>query len=173
VPALDDPQTRTALAAHRAGALRWLGGGVIAVVLGVLLAAAAVRIARDSGEPLPFAGLMVIGLFLGGVTSAAVGIGGLVRTHRWTTALAREPWRLGRLRVAAPSVMHIEPVGFDEFTGEPLRLELSSTAVWRTRVVQALVDAEVSYAPVSGREWVFTADGVGTVFGARTPGRRR
>ena len=170
--ALDDPQTRTALAAHRAGALRWLGGGVVAVVFGVLLAAAAVRIARDGGEPLPFAGLMVVALFLGGTAAAAAGIGGLVRTHRWTVALAREPWRLGRLRVAGPALLLVEPAGFDELSGEPLRLELSSTAIWRTRAVQRLADADVSYAPVSGREWVLTADGVGTVFGARRPGRR-
>ena len=37
LPAGEDPQTSTALSAHQAGALRWLGGGVIAVVLGVLL----------------------------------------------------------------------------------------------------------------------------------------
>ena len=171
--ALDDPETRTALAAHRAGALRWLGGGVVAVVFGVLLAAAAVRIARDGGERLPFAGLMVVALFLGGTAAAAAGIGGLVRTSRWTAALAREPWRLGRLRVAGPAVLLVEPAGFDELSGEPLRLQLSSTAIWRTRSVQRLADADVSYAPVSGREWVLTADGVGTVFGARTPGRRR
>jgi hypothetical protein len=172
VPALDDPQTRTALAAHRAGALRWLGGGVVAIVLGVLLAAAAVRIARDGGERLPFAGLMVVALFLGGLAAAVAGIGGLVRTHRWTTALAREPWRPGRLRVAGPSVLHVEPAGFDEYGDEPLRLRLSSTAIWRTRAVQRLADADVAYAPVSEKEWVLTADGVGTLFAARPPGRR-
>ena len=73
MPALDDPQTRTALAAHQAGALRWLGGGAVAVVLGVLLAVAAVRIARDSGGRLPGAGLAVLALVLGGVVAAAVG----------------------------------------------------------------------------------------------------
>jgi hypothetical protein len=50
VAALDDPQTRVSLAAHQAGALRWLGGGVIAVVLGILLAVAA---ARDGGSRSP------------------------------------------------------------------------------------------------------------------------
>ncbi len=173
MPALDDPQTRAALAAHRAGALRWLAGGVIAVVLGTLLAAAVVRIARDGGERLPFAGLMVVALYLGGAAAAAAGTGGLVRTRRWTAALAREPWRLGRLRVAGPAVLLVEPAGFDDLAGEPVRLQLSSTAVWRTRAVQRLADAEVSYAPVGGREWVLTADGVDTVFGARTPRRRR
>jgi len=172
VPALDEPTTRTALAAHRAGALRWLGGGVIAVVLGLLLAAAVVRIARDSGERLPYAGSMVVALFLGGTAAAAAGIGGLVRTRRWTAALAREPWRLGRLRIAGPADLLVEPAGFDELVGEPVRLQLSSTAIWRTRAVQRLADADVLYAPVSGREWVLTADGVGTVFGARTPRRR-
>jgi len=153
VPALDDPQTRTALAAHRVGALRWLAGGVIAVVLGTLLAAAVVRIARDGGERLPFAGLMVVALYVGGVAAAVVGTGGLVRTHRWTAALAREPWRLGRLRIAGPAELLVEPAGFDDLTGEPVRLQLSSTAVWRTRAVQRLADAEVStprWAGVSG-----------------------
>lgn len=173
MPALDDPQTREALAAHRAGALRWLGGGVVAVVFGVLLGAAAVRIAEDSGERLPFAGLMVVALFLGGTAAAVAGIGGLVRTHRWTAALAREPWRLGRLRIAGPAALHVEPAGFDELGDEPLRLQLTSTAVWRTRAVQRLADADVAYAPVSDREWVLTADGLGTVVGARTTDRRR
>ena len=172
VPALDDPQTREALAAHRAGALRWLGGGVVAVVFGVLLGAAAVRIVQDGGERLPYAGSMVVALVLGGTAAAAAGIGGLVRTSRWSAALAREPWRLGRLRVAGPAVLLVEPAGFDDLAGEPVRLQLSSTAVWRTRAVQRLADAEVSYAPVSEREWVLTADGVGTVFGARTTRRR-
>jgi hypothetical protein len=173
VPALDDPQTRAALAAHRAGALRWLGGGAIALVLGTSLAAAVVRIARDGGERLPFAGLMIVALFLGGVAAAAAGTGGLVRTHRWTGALAREPWRPGRLRIAGPAELLIEPAGVDDLAGEPVRLQLSSTAVWRTRAVQRLADAEVGYAPVTAREWVLTADGLGTVVGARTPRRRR
>jgi hypothetical protein len=172
VAALDDPQTRTALAAHQAGALRWLGGGVLAVVLGVLLGAAAVRIARDTGQRLPFAGTVVLVLVLGGIAAAVAGAGALVRTRRWAAALARTPWRLGRLRVAGPSVLLVEPAGFDELAGEPVRLRLLSTAVWRTRAVQRLADAEVSYAPVSAREWVFTADGAGTLFGARTARRR-
>jgi hypothetical protein len=172
VPALDDPQTRTALAAHQAGALRWLGGGALAVVLGLLLGAAAVRIARDTGQRLPFAGLVVVVLVLGGIAAVVAGAGALVRTRRWAAALAGTPWRLGRLRVAGPSVLLVEPAGFDELTGEPIRLRLLSTAIWRTRAVQQLADAEVSYAPVTDREWVFTADGVGTVFGARTVGRR-
>ena len=172
MPALDDPQTRTALAAHQAGALRWLGGGVVAVVLGVLLGAAAVRIARDTGQRLPFAGVVVVVLVLGGIAAAVAGTGALLRTRRWATALAGTSWRLGRLRVAGPALLQIEPAGFDELTGEPLRLQLLSTAVWRTRAVQRLADAEVSYAPVTDRQWVFTADGAGTLFGARTPGRR-
>jgi hypothetical protein len=172
VPALDDPQTRTALAAHQAGALRWLGGGLLAVVLGVLLGVAAVRIARDTGQRLPFAGMVVLVLVLGGIAAVVVGAGALVRTRRWAAALAGTPWRLGRLRVAGPSVLQVEPAGFDELTGEPIRLRLLSTAIWRTRAVQQLADADISYAPVTGREWVFTADGAGTVFGARTVGRR-
>lgn len=172
MPALDDPQTRTALAALRAGALRWLGGGLVAVVLGVLLGAAVVRIARNGGERPPGAGLLVVALVLGGVAVAAAGLGGLLRARRWTAALARTSWRIGRLQVAGAAVLQVEPLGLDEPSAGPLRLRLMSTAVWRTRAVQQLAGADVSYAPVSPREWVLTADGLGTVFGARDPGRR-
>ncbi|SDX72117.1 hypothetical protein SAMN05661080_00959 [Modestobacter sp. DSM 44400] len=173
MPALDDPQTRAALAALRVGALRWLGGGVVAVVLGALLTVAAVRIARDSGEPLPGVGLAVVALVFGGLAAAVVGLGSLLRARRWTAALSGTSWRLGRLRVAGAAALAIEPLGFDELSDVPLRVQLLSTAVWRTRAVQRLAEATVSYAPVSAREWVLTADGAGTVFGARTAGRKR
>jgi hypothetical protein len=172
VPALDDPQTRAALDGLRVGALRWLGGGVMAMVLGCLLAVAAVHVAGDSGQRMPGVGVAVIALVLGGLAAAVAGTGSLVRARRWTAALARTPWQVGRLRVAGPSVLQVEPLGFDELSGEALRLRLMSTAIWRTRAVQGLADGEVSYAPVSVREWVLTADGAGTVFGARVPGRR-
>jgi hypothetical protein len=54
VPALDDPQTRAALGALRVGALRWLGGGVVAVVLGFLMGAAVVRIVENGGACSPW-----------------------------------------------------------------------------------------------------------------------
>ena len=168
MPALDDPQTRTDLAALRAGGLRWLGGGVLAIVLAFVLGAAVVRIVRDSGERVPGAGVLVVVLVFLGVAAVVTGLGSLLRTRRWTAALARVPWRYGWLRVAGPAVLLIEPLGPDD---EPLRLRLMSTAVWRTRAVQRLDGAEVRYAEVSGREWVFTADGAGTVYGARTARR--
>jgi hypothetical protein len=168
VPALDEPQTRTALDALRAGALRWLAGGVIAVVLGVLMGAAVVRIVANGGTRPPFVGLMVVALVLGGVAVAVVGLGAWVRTRRWSAALARTDWRIGVLRIAGPAVLQIEPLGFDDLADEPLRLRLMSTAVWRTRAVQQLNGADVRYAEVSAREWVLTADGAGTLYGART-----
>jgi hypothetical protein len=116
---------------------------------------------------------VVVALVFGGLAAVVVGLGSLVRARRWAAALATTSWRLGRLRVAGPSALAIEPLGFDELSDEPLRLQLLSTAVWRTRTVQRLADADVSYAPVSDREWVLTADGAGTVFGARVAGRRR
>jgi hypothetical protein len=69
-----------------------------------------------------------------------------------------------------PAVIAFEPAGYDELdpTAEPVRLKLLSTAVWRTRAVQALDGAEVLAAPVGGRQWVLTADGLNTVVGART-----
>ena len=51
--AAEDPQTATALAAHQVGALRWLGGGAIAVVLGIVLGAATVAMAAGTGVPGP------------------------------------------------------------------------------------------------------------------------
>jgi hypothetical protein len=168
VPALDEPQTRTALDALRVGALRWLAGGAVAVVLGVLMGAAVVRIVANGGTRPPLAGLMVVALVLGGVAVAVAGLGAWVRTRRWTAALARTDWRIGVLRIAGPAVLQIEPLGFDDLADEPLRLRLMSTAVWRTRAVQQLNGADVRYAEVSPREWVLTADGAGTLYGART-----
>jgi hypothetical protein len=169
IPAADDPQTRAALTGYQAGALRWLAGGLIAVVLGVLLAAASVSIARDSGQRLPLAGLVVVTLVLVGSVAAAAGAGALVRYHRWRRALRTVPWQAGVLRVAGPAVLSFEPQGYDELdpTADPVRLRLTSTAVWRTRAVQQLHDAVVRAAPVGPREWVLTADGVPTLYGAR------
>jgi hypothetical protein len=168
-PAGEDPHTRTALAAHQAGALRWLGGGVIAVVLGVLLGVAAVALA-GSGRRIPALGLVVLVLVLVGLVAVVAGAGALLRTYRWRRALACTPWQAGRLRIAGPAVIAFEPAGFDELDPDeqPVRLRLLSTAVWRTRVVQGLDGAEVWAAPVGGGRWVLTADGLPTLFGART-----
>ena len=169
--ALDDPQTRTALDAVRAGAVRWLAGGVVAVALGALLGAAVVRITEDGGDRPPLVGLLVVTLVLLGLVGVIAGAGGLVRARRWAAALGRTEWRAGVLRIAGPAVVQVEPLGFDEFADEPLRLRLMSTAVWRTRAVQRLNGADVRYAEVTPVEWVLTADGAGTVYGARVTSR--
>ena len=172
LPAADDPHTRTALAAHQAGAIRWLAGGAIAVVLGVLLGAAAVTLA-DSGRRVPGLGLAVIALVLLGLTGVAAGTGALLRTRRWQGALAATPWRTGRLRIAGPAIIAFEPEGFDELdpTQEPVRLQLLSTAVWRTRAVQELDGGEVRAAPVGEGRWVLTAEGLPTLYGAKAARR--
>jgi hypothetical protein len=172
---MDDPQTRTALAAHQAGALRWLGGGVIAVVLGVLLAVAAVAIAGSTGRRVPVAGLLVVVLVVAGACAAGAGVGALLRTRRWRSALARTPWQEGRLRIAGPAVVAFEPEGYDELDPDAraVPLRLLSTAVWRTRLVQGLNGAEVRAASVGRAQWVLTADGLGTVVGAREARSRR
>ena len=174
-PAAEDPQTSGALTGYQAGALRWLAGGVIAVVLGVLLGTAAVAIARDSGRQVPGVGLLVVVLVIAGTVAAVAGAGALVRHHRWRRALQTVPWQSGVLRIAGPAVLAFEPEGYDETdpTASPVRLRLESTAVWRTRAVQQLHDAVVRAAPVGPREWVLTADGVPTLYGARAVGRRR
>lgn len=174
LPAGDDPQTRTDLAAYQAGALRWLGGGGIAVVLGVLLGVAAVAVAGSSGRRLPGAGLLVLALVMGGVVAAGVGVGALLRAARWRRALAAQRWQTGTLRIAGPSIIAFEPEGFDELdpAAEPVHLQLLSTAVWRTRAVQQLDGAQVRAVPVDARQWVLTADGLGTLYGARVVRRR-
>ncbi len=148
-----------------------LAGGAIAVVLGVLLGAAAVALAAD-GRRLPGVGLLVVVMVLGGGAFAVAGGGAVLRTARWRRALQVTSWRTGWLRIAGPAVIAFEPAGYDELTDEPVRLRLLSTAVWRTRAVQRLDGAEVRAAPVGGTEWVLTADGLGTVVGARTERRR-
>ncbi|MCF6506164.1 hypothetical protein E9549_01880 [Blastococcus sp. MG754426] len=168
-PASDDPGTRTALAALQVGALRWLGGGAIAVVLGVLLGAATVSMAGEEGRRVPGAGLVVLALVLGGLAAVVVGGGALLRTSRWRRALAGTTWRPGRLYVAGPAVLAFEPDGGDE----AVQLRLLSTAIWRTRAVQALDGAAVLAAPVGSGQWVFTAEGAGTLYGARAVTRGR
>lgn len=150
--------------------MRWIGGGVIAVVLGVLLGVAIGTLARSGGTRVPGLGVVVVALVLLGAVAVVVGTGALLRTRRWRRALATEPWRSGRLRIAGPAVIAFEPAGYDELdpTAEPVRLKLLSTAVWRTRAVQRLDGAEVLAAPVDGGQWVLTAEGLDTVVGART-----
>ncbi len=161
--ALDDPQTRTALAATRAGALRWLAGGAVALVLAVLLAVATVQAASSGGTRLPFAGLGVVALVLGGVAALAAGAGSLLRVGRWTRALATAPWRSGTLRIAGPATMRVATLDGD------VDLRLQSTTIWRTRAVQGLDEREVRVAEVGRDRWVLTADGAGTLYGARRP----
>lgn len=172
MPATDDPSTRTALDAYQASGLRWLGGGAIAVVLGILLGASTVTVAENTGRQIPGLGMAVVVLVVGGTAAAIAGTGALLRAIRWRRALAATTWQVGRLRIAGPAVIAFEPPGFDELNDEPVRLRLLSTAVWRSRAVQRMNDAEVRAAPVGGAQWVLTADGLDTVIGAREVGRR-
>jgi hypothetical protein len=172
--AADDPATRAAMTGYQAGAIRWLAGGVIAVVLGVLVGAAAVAIAEESGRRVPGAGLVVVVLVVTGTAAAVAGAGALVRARRWARALRSTSWTRGFLRIAGPAVLSFEPEGYDELDpdDEPVRLRLMSTAVWRTRAVQQLDGGEIRAAAVGPREWVLAADGVETLYGAREVRRR-
>lgn len=172
-PASEDPATQAALTGYQAGAIRWLVGGAMAVVLGFLGGAAAVAVA-GSGRRLPGVGLVVVVLVVGGAAAVVVGTGGLVRLRRWRSGLAGGGWVRGVLRIAGPAVVSFEPVGFDEWDpdDEPVRLRLMSTSVWRTRAVQRLHDAEIRAARVGEREWVLCAEGLETVYGAREVRRR-
>ena len=100
MPALDEPSTRTALDAYQAGGLRWLAGGVIAVVLGVLGGVAVVTLADNSDRRLPGAGLVVVTLVLIGLVAAIAGTGALLRAHRWRRGLGATLWQSGLLRIA-------------------------------------------------------------------------
>ena len=167
-PTHDDPAVRAALAGYQAGAIRWLAGGGMAVVLGFLGGAAAVTVA-ETGRRLPGVGLVVVVLVVGGAVAVVAGGGALMRARRWRRALAHTAWLTGRLRIAGPSLLAFEPDGYDELDpdDEPVRLRLMSTAVWRTRAAQQLDGGEVRVAPVGEREWVLTADGLETLYGAR------
>ena len=147
LPAADDPPTRAALAAHQAGALRWLGGGVIAVVLGVLLGVAAVALAGRTAVPgagVPFV-LLVAGRHVRGR--------GRHRRSGADRPLARgagPPGRGARApadRRAGGALVRAGGVRRARSSDEPVRLQLLSTAVWRTRAVQRLDGAEVRAAP--------------------------
>jgi hypothetical protein len=172
-PAPDDPATRAALTGYQAGAIRWLAGGCISVVLGVIAGAAAVEVA-ENGRRIPGAGIVVVILVVGGAAAAVAGGGALLRARRWRQGLARGGWVRGVLRIAGPAVISFEPEGYDELDpfAEPVRLRLMSTSVWRTRTVQRLHDAEIRAARVGPREWVLTAAGLETLFGAREVHRR-
>ena len=173
-PAADDPTTQAALTGYQAGAIRWLAGGAIAVVLGFVGGAAAVAVA-ESGRRLPGVGLLVVVLVVGGAAAAVAGAGALFRVRRWRRALAQRAWQRGVLRIAGPAVIAFEPEGYDEWDpdDEPVRLRLMSTSVWRTRAVQQLNEAEIRAASVGEHEWVLTAEGLPTLYGARTAGRSR
>jgi hypothetical protein len=172
--AADDPATRAALTGYQAGAIRWLAGGAIAVVLGVLAGAAAVAIAEESGRRVPGAGLLVVVLVVAGTAGVVVGTGALVRARRWAQALRTRTWTRGFLRIAGPAVLSFEPEGYDELdpADEPVRLRLMSTAVWRTRAVQQLDGGEIRAAAVGPHEWVLAVDGVETLYGAREVSRK-
>jgi hypothetical protein len=110
-----------------------------------------------------------------GTVGVVAGGGALLRTLRWRRALAATPWQSGRLRIAGPAIIAFEPAGFDELDpdDEPVQLRLLSTAVWRTRAVQGLDGGEVRAAPIGGGQWVLTADGLDTLYGAREVRPRR
>jgi hypothetical protein len=149
----------TALATYRAGALGWLGGGLVALALAVAV-------------PLP--ALAVLALVVGGGTAAVIGLGALVRAVRWRRAVAGGDWRPGRLRLAGPVVAALEPEGYDELDPEHrlLQLRLLPTVIWRAGRVQGLDGAAVLATPAGPRRWLLTAPGTGILFGARETGRR-
>ena len=170
-PAADDPATTAALTAYRGGALRWVAGGAVAAVLAVLAGVAAAAVADETGRRVPVVGLVVVGLLLLAPLAMVVGIGSLLRARRWAPALATTPWVPGVLRAAGPAVLSFEHGGPDE--AESVRLQLETTTLWRARMVQGLDGGAIRAVPVGGGEWVFTADGLGTLFGAREPRGRR
>ena len=172
--ALDDPVTRDALTALRGSALRWLIGGVGALLLGVLVWGTVVVPAGGLGQGLSASGFVVLVLGTLGSVVGVAGGGALLRTRRWARALPRTEWQDGRLLVTGPGAVAFHPAVPDgpDADGRPVRLRLLSTAVWRTQAVHRLHGHEVRAAPVGGPEWVLTADGSRTLYGARVPASR-
>ncbi len=117
--------------------------------------------------------MVVVTLVVGGTCATLAGLGGLARAVRWRRALSAVPWQRGLLRIAGPAIVAFEPEGYDEWDpdDEPVRLRLVSTSVWRTRQVQGLDGGEVRLAPVGTGQWVLTAEGLPTLYGARSARR--
>jgi hypothetical protein len=170
-PAASDPATAAVLTAYRGGALRWVAGGVLAAVAAVLAGVAVAEVADDTGRRVPAVGLVVVALLLAAPAAVTIGVGSLLRARRWTAALERTPWRPGVLRAAGPAVLSFEPAGPDP--DDAVRWELETTTLWRARLVQGLDGGDIRAVPVGAGEWVFTADGLGTLLGAREPRGRR
>jgi hypothetical protein len=173
-PASDDPATQEALSALRGSALRWLVGGAGSFVLGVLLWVTVVAPAGGMEQGLSAPGLVVLVLVTLGAVVGVAGGGALLRPRRWERPLTRTEWQDGWLRITGPGLLDFQPAGL---TGadpdlQPQRLRLLSTAVWRTRAVHRLHGREVRAAPVGRAEWVLTADGHRTLYGARVVGPR-
>jgi hypothetical protein len=173
-PASDDPATREALDGLRRSALIWLIGGVGSLLLGVLLWMAVVAPAGGMRQGFSASGLVVLVLVTLGTVVGVAGVGALLRTRRWERALTRTEWQDGRLHITGPGLLDFQPAGLDgpDPDVEPERLRLLSTAVWRVRAVHRLHGREVRMAPVGPTEWVLTADGHRTLYGARVVGPR-
>ena len=108
-------------------------------------------------------------LWIVGVGLVALAAWQATEALRWRRGLSAVGWQRGLLRIAGPAIVAFEPEGYDEWDpdDEPVRLRLVSTSVWRTRQVQDLDGGEVRAAPVGSGQWVLTAEGLPTLFGAR------
>ncbi len=128
----------------------------------------------ESGRRLPGVGLVIVVLVVGGTAAVVAGTGALLRVRRWRRALRTRGWLRGVLRIAGPAVISFEPEGYDELDpdDEAVRLRLMSTAVWRTRAVQQFDGGVIRAALVGEREWVLTAEGEETLYGAREVRRK-
>lgn len=119
--------------------------------------------ARLLAEPnrLPGVGPALVVLAVLAVGFLPIGLGVLRRALLWQRALRREPWQLARLRARVP-VVELIPVD-----GPPARARLQATTRWRSKTVQDLNGREVWMLPVGRRDFVLTADGTDTLYGAR------
>ena len=110
----DDPQTRTALAAHQAGALRWLGGGRHRRRPRGASRGRGRGRGREPGRRVPVAGPAVIVLVLLGVIGAVGGCRRAAAQSALAPGAGRHAWQIGRLRIAGPAIIAFEPEGYDE-----------------------------------------------------------
>lgn len=120
--------------------------------------------ARLVDEParVPGVGPALVALTLLAAGAVPIGVGVLLRARRFGQAMRREPWTMARLRVRGSDVVLL-PAGGDE----PVTARMLSTTRWRTKTVQGMDGQELWMLPAGARDLVLTADGTGTVYGAR------
>lgn len=146
--------TLESYAAYRLGALRWFGGGLLALAVAVGLASYAVLgLGRPGLGP-----FILVGVLLG-VIGLGTGGGGLLRARNFRHALQRAPWRRAELRVAGA---HLRLVFSEQETRD---VRLMATSRWRVREVVGHRDSAVLVCERGDSPYILTAEGTNNLYG--------